>query len=255
MAKMPVVFIGHGSPMNAIEDNEFTREWKKIASLIPKPEAILSVSAHWYTNGTLVMDNAHPRMIYDMYGFSSELYEIVYPAPGAPELARRTHDLLGGMASFDGGWGYDHGTWSVLHVMYPEARIPVFQLSVNRNAAPEIQYETGKKIASLRDDGVLILGSGNVVHNLRLVDFERQDGYNWAYEFDAYIRDAVVGKQFDIAMQYLQAGDCARMAFPSPDHFFPLLAVLGSAEENDQVSVFNDKCMMGSMSMTCYLFS
>jgi 4,5-DOPA dioxygenase extradiol len=254
MEKMPAVFIGHGSPMNAIEDNAFTRGWKEIAAAMPRPEAILSVSAHWYTPGTRVMNNAWPRMIYDMYGFPKELYEVIYPAPGAPELAKQTHALLDGMASLDDGWGFDHGTWSVLGVMFPMADIPVVQLSVDRNATPKTHYEIGQRIASLREQGILVLGSGNVVHNLSLVDFDREDGFDWAYEFDAYIHAAISGHKHANVIEYRRAGECAKPAFPSPDHYYPLLTVLGATGESDAASVFNEACVMGSLSMTCYLF-
>lgn len=254
MTKTPALFIGHGSPMNAIEDNEYTRGWKDVARRIPRPKAILAVSAHWYTAGTRVMDNASPRMIYDMYGFPKELYEIKYLAQGAPELARQTNDLLSGISRLDGGWGFDHGTWSVLKVMYTDADIPVYQLSVDRNAPPDTHYEIGRKIAPLRNQGVLILGSGNIVHNLGLVDFDREDGFRWAYEFDDYIRNAILKQEHDKAIEPSRAGECARLAVPTPDHYYPLLTVLGTAE-GDEASVYNNKCMMGSMSMTCYLFA
>lgn len=254
MEKMPAVFIGHGSPMNAIEDNTFTRGWKEIAAAMPRPEAILSVSAHWYTPGTRVMDNEKPGMIYDMYGFPRELYEVVYPAPGAPELAKQTLALLAGTATLDGGWGFDHGTWSILSVMYPGAEIPVFQLSVDRNATPETHFEIGKRIASLREQGVLILGSGNVVHNLQLVDFDMEGGFDWAYEFDAYVKRAITGHDVAAVINHRRAGECARLAFPTPDHYYPLLAVLGATLESDTASVYNEACVMGSLSMTCYLF-
>lgn len=254
MAVMPVLFVGHGSPMNAIEDNEFTRGWKRLAEVIPKPKAVLCVSAHWYVSGLRVMGNARPCTIYDFYGFPRELNEIVYPAPGAPDLAHKTQALLGGAAMLDDGWGFDHGAWSVLRVMYPDAQIPVWQLSVDRNAPPEIQYETGKKLKALRDEGVLILGSGNVVHNLAQVDFDKPDGYGWATEFDNYIHDAIQEKQHDKVIHYLQAGECARKAFPTPDHYFPLLTVLGASQADDRVTVTNNQCAMGSLSMTCYLW-
>jgi 4,5-DOPA dioxygenase extradiol len=253
MPKMPTLFIGHGSPMNAVETNEFTRGWKEIAAQIPKPKAILSVSAHWYTDSTRIMDNTYPKMIYDMYGFPKELYEIVYPAPGAPALAQQTHSLLHGRAVLDSSWGFDHGTWSVLHVMYPKADIPVFQLSVDSKAKPEAHYKIGQQISSLREQGVLILGSGNVVHNLAKVNFDMEDGFGWANEFDGYINDAIVNHEHNKVIDYKRAGDCARMAFPTPDHFYPLLTVLGAADESSRVSAFNNQCVMGSMSMTSYL--
>ncbi len=253
MLKMPVLFIGHGSPMNAIDDNKYTREWKDIALRIPRPSAILSVSAHWYTAGTRVMDNANPKMIYDMYGFPRELYEVVYPAHGAPELAKQANKLLGGISQLDHGWGFDHGTWSVLNVMYPAADIPVFQVSVDQNAIPETHYEIGRRIAPLREQGVLILGSGNVVHNLGLVEFGREGGYLWADEFDRVIAHAVRSGDHQKVVDYWQAGECARKSVPILDHYAPLLAVLGAAGQQEDIQVFNEECTLGSISMTSYL--
>ncbi len=250
---MPVLFIGHGSPMNAVEDNAFTRGWREIACRIPRPQAILCVSAHWYTAGTLVMDNANPKMIYDMYGFPRELYEVVYAAPGAPELARQTNGLLSGISVLDNTWGFDHGAWSVLRVMFPAADIPVFQVSVDRNATPQAHYDIGRRLAPLREQGVLILGSGNVVHNLGLVDFELEGGYRWAEEFDRYITNAIRSGDHQKAIEFRRAGESARRAVPILDHYAPLLTALGAAEGDGDVLVFNDRCVMGSVSMACYL--
>lgn len=253
--KMPVLFIGHGSPMNAIEENIYTNEWVKTAREIPRPAAILCVSAHWYTSGTRVTDDPHPKMIYDMYGFPPQLYEVVYKAEGAPELARAAKNLIQREVRIDTSWGFDHGTWSVLHKMYPEADIPVFQLSVDGRADAGTHLQIGKEIAALREQGVLILGSGNVVHNLARVNWNMQGGYDWAEEFDAYIKEKITLRQFEDVVHYDRAGPSSRMAFPTPDHFFPLLYVLGASSPEDRLSIFNDACMMGSMSMTCYLFS
>lgn len=253
-AKMPALFVGHGSPMNAIEDNIYTSNWMKIAGRIPRPEAILSVSAHWYTSGTRIMDEARPRMIYDMYGFPEELYRIEYKAKGSPELAHLTKELIGRTVTIDNGWGYDHGTWSVLHRMYPEADIPLYQLSVDYNADAGTHFRIGREIGALREKGVLILGSGNVVHNLSRINWGMEGGYPWAVEFDNYIKDKIMSRQYQDAVHYEKAGKASESAFYTPDHFYPLLYVLGAAVEDDRVSVFNDSCMMGSMSMTCYLF-
>ena len=240
--------------MNAVEDNSFTRGWREIASRVPRPQAILSVSAHWYTAGTRVMDNDNPKMIYDMYGFPGELYEIVYAALGAPELARQADELLDGVSRLDGSWGFDHGTWAVLRVMFPAADVPVFQLSVDRNASPETHYEIGRRLVPLREQGVLILGSGNVVHNLGLVDFERKGGYRWAEEFDRYIADAIGAGDHRKAVEYRQAGESAQKAVPILDHYAPLLTALGAVGAGDTVQAFNGECMMGSVSMTSYLW-
>lgn len=252
--RVPTLFIGHGSPMNAIEDNDYTRNWEKIANQFPKPEAILAISAHWYTDGSRITDASHPKMVYDMYGFPKELYQVVYQAEGAPELANLTTKLLSNAVTIDNSWGYDHGTWSVLSKMYPEADIPVYQLSVDRNASAETHFRIGQELNSLREKGVLILGSGNVVHNLSKIDWGMAGGYPWAVDFDDYIKDKIVKRQYQEVIQYEKAGKSSELAFYTPDHFYPLLYVLGASREDDRLSIFNDSCMMGSMSMTCYLF-
>lgn len=253
--RMPALFVGHGSPMNAIENNEFTRGWEKIASQIPKPEAILSISAHWYTEGSRITDAPHPKMIYDMYGFPDALYEVVYKPKGAPELAQLTKTLITKEVKIDNSWGCDHGTWSVLSKMYPEADIPVFQLSIDGSASAESQFKIGQEISILRDQGILIFGSGNIVHNLSRVSWEMEGGYPWAVEFDAYIKDKIIKRNYQDVINYETAGESSQSAFYTPDHFYPLLYVLGASKEDDQVSIFNDSCTMGSMSMTSYLFN
>lgn len=254
ISTMPVLFVGHGSPMNAIEENEFTKNWAKVAQLFPRPKAILSISAHWYTNGTRITDAANPRTVYDMYGFPKELYQIVYNAPGAPELAHLAKSLIHRETIIDNSWGIDHGTWSVLHKMYPAADIPVLQLSVDQNAAAEIHYEIGKELKSLREQGVLIFASGNVVHNLRMVDWNMDQGYPWAEEFDEYIKEKILHKEYEDVVHYERAGQSAQMAFPTPEHFYPLLYVLGAVRDSDQPKVFNESCVLGGLSMTSYLF-
>jgi len=179
---------------------------------------------------------------------------VQYPAIGAPELALYTKSLISENVTMDNTWGYDHGTWSVLHVMYPNADIPVFQLSVDRNAGAEVHFEIGKQIKSLREKGVLILGSGNVVHNLRLLDFSSAEGYGWANEFDNYIKDKIMKKEYADVVHYRKVGDSAALAVPTPDHFYPLLYVLGGLDEKDNVSIYNHSTFAGSLSMTCYLF-
>ena len=252
-ARMPVVFIGHGSPMNAIEDNEFTETWRKIADSIPRPKTVLVVSAHWYVQGTKACDLAAPRMIYDMYGFPKELYQVAYPAKGSPEIARMAVERIGRGASLDDSWGFDHGAWSVLSRMYPGADIPAFQLSVDRSAAARTHFDIGRSLSALRDEGVLILGSGNVVHNLAMVDWEMEGGYPWALEFDAYIKGRIVEGRYDDVVDYRSAGGSAHSAFSAPDHFYPLLYVLGASGKGDELSVLNEACVMGSLSMTCYV--
>lgn len=253
MEKMPVLFVGHGSPMNAIEDNQYTRGWKKIASKIPEPKAILSVSAHWYTDETKILDDKSPKMTYDMYGFPRELYEVIYNSPGAPEFAHDTRDILGREVKIDNSWGYDHGTWSVLHVMYPEAKIPVYQLSINRSKDAAWHFKLGQMIDVLREKGVLIMGSGNVVHNLSEVDFSMEGGYRWAEEFDSYIKQRILERDFDSVINYKKAGRAAEKSFLTPDHFYPLMYILGASTDEDKITVFNDSCTLGALSMTGYL--
>ncbi|MBC3887464.1 4,5-DOPA dioxygenase extradiol [Acetobacterium paludosum] len=253
--KMPVLFVGHGSPMNAIENNEFTRGWEAIAAKIPTPKAILSISAHWYTEGTKVNDSDKPETIYDMYGFPDELYKVVYDAPGAPELAHLTKNLITRAVTVDNTWGLDHGTWSVLHRMYPTAEIPVFQLSIDLSAAAATHYQIGQELQSLRDQGVLIFGSGNIVHNLSRVNWELSGGYSWADEFDAYIKECILNHRYQDVINYHSAGESSKLAFFTPDHFYPLLYVLGAAGDDDNITIFNDSRTLGSMSMTSYLIS
>ncbi|VBB08150.1 catalytic ligb subunit of aromatic ring-opening dioxygenase [Lucifera butyrica] len=255
MQLMPTLFIGHGSPMNIIEDNQFVHGWRQIVTSLPKPKAILAVSAHWYTEGTRVMDNKLPRTIHDFYGFPEQLYSINYPASGNPTLAKRILEILGNAAVLDGSWGLDHGTWCVLRAMYPNADIPVLQVSVNRRMSAEEHLALGKKLKDLRSQGVMIFGSGNVVHNLGMIQFSRNGGYDWAYEFDNYIAECVSNNDKKGVVGYKAFGQVAELAVPIPDHFYPLLYVLGAAEETDEIRVYNQDCIMGSLSMTSYVFA
>ena len=252
--KLPVLFVGHGSPMNAVEDNEFTNKWKALGRSLPRPKVILAVSAHWYTASTRTSDTREPRMIYDMYGFPKELYDVKYPVEGSPELAGKISDLLKEGVITDNRWGIDHGTWSVLCRMYPDADIPVVQLSIDFNSAPEAHFEIGKKLSQLRKEGVFIIGSGNVVHNLSLINWGMSGGFDWAQEFDDYVKQNILNRNFEAVVNYGMAGKCAEKAFYTPDHFYPLLYVLGAVDKEDDIEVFNDSCIMGSMSMTGYLF-
>ena len=255
MKQMPVLFVGHGSPMNAIEDNRFTSEWALLGKRLPRPDVIVSISAHWFTHGTRVLDAAAPRMIYDMYGFPDALYKVVYDAPGSPHFAGLAKGLLGDSAITDNSWGIDHGTWSVLCRMYPNADIPVFQISVDREADADAHFHTGRQLRALREQGALILGSGNVVHNLSRVNWAMDGGYAWAETFDSYIKTQIQNRTLKGVINYEQAGECASLAFTSADHFAPLLCILGASDDSDRVSVFNDACVLGSLSMTGYLFS
>ena len=255
MSKMPVVFEGHGSPMNAIEDNEYSRTWKSIGKRIPKPEAILSISAHWYTKGTKIQNEEQTETIYDMYGFPKELYEIVYNSPGSPSIAKISKELISRETEYYNSWGIDHGTWSVLVHMYPDRDIPVFQISIDAQAPAETHYKIGKELKSLREKGVLIFGTGNIVHNLRLVDWHKgSKGFDWAYEFDEYIYENIIEKNYGNILRYDELGDVAKLAVPTPDHFYPLLYTLGAVDGEDKVSTFNKSCELGSLTMTSYIW-
>lgn len=251
--KMPMLFIGHGSPMNAIEDTEEVTVWKTIASRIEKPKGILVISAHWYTNTTRVQSQKELEMIYDMYGFPEELYQVTYPAKGDPHLAAKVKDYLGNSVTLDSQRGLDHGAWSVLCNMYPKADIPVVQLSLNSSLKPEEHYEIGKKLSRLREEGILILSSGNIVHNLRTLSWEMEDGMPWAIEFDEYIKRAILSKEYSKVLEYRQHPR-AELAVPSPDHLIPLFYVLGASTDEDPIQAFNNRTVMGSLSMTGYLF-
>lgn len=252
MNQMPLLFLGHGSPMNAIENNQFTKNWKDIANKIEKPKAILSISAHWFINETKILNSENPRTIYDMYGFPEELYKIKYNSKGSPEFAIETKKLIQSATEFDDKWGYDHGTWSLLHIMYPKADIPVYQLSVNKLLSPLEHFNIGTQLKELRKKGILIMGSGNIVHNLSKVNFNKQNGYDWAYKFDNYIKEEVIQRNFNEILNY-KSHEFANFAVPSPDHFYPLLYILGASEKDDNIEIFNDECVLGSLSMTSYL--
>lgn len=252
--RMPALFVGHGNPMNAVEDSRFSRGWEQLGRELPRPKAILAVSAHWYTHGWLVNDAAVPETIYDMYGFPQALYDVRYPAPGSPEVAARVRELASPNVRSDDGWGIDHGVWSVLHRMFPAADVPVVELSVNGDASPEEHFALGRELSGLRDEGVMILGSGNVVHNLALVDWASNGGYAWADEFDAWVRDHILARDFAPVVAYREVGEDAARAVPTPEHFLPLPVVLGTVRDDDSIRVTNDGRELGSMSMTSYLF-
>ena len=254
--RMPVIFSGHGSPMIALADNEITHEMKRIgrelAETYGKPKAILAISGHWYVDGTYVQNAARPEQIYDMYGFPKELYEVKYPAVGSPDLTRAVQTALGSSVSVNDSWGIDHGTWTVLVHMFPEADIPVVQLSVNRRLSAAESFELGRKLHGPRDEGYLILGSGNVVHNLMLVDWDNGGGTAAAVRFNDFITDAVISGRKEAVVQYGMHPD-AGYAVPTPDHFLPLLYCLGAAGDDD-AAAFNKVCNLGSMAMTGYVW-
>ena len=253
--RAPALFIGHGSPMNAIEDNAFSRSWDQLGRELEHPKAILSISAHWFTPGTRVSTVAINRTIYDMYGFPEELYRVRYDAPGAPELARQALTLLGNRAKADDSWGLDHGTWSVLRHLFPEADVPVFQVSVDAGATFAEHFALGQRLSSLREEGVMLFGSGNVVHHLGKVNWGMEGGYPWADEFDRTVRDWVLAGEPERVTDPMQVGQYARFSIPTPDHYAPLPAVLGSVGDERPVAVLNDARVMGSLSMTSYVFA
>lgn len=252
---MPVLFIGHGSPMNAIEDNAYTKGWESIAASIPRPAAILSISAHWLTQGTKVSILDNPKTIHDFYGFPKELFDMEYKAKGSPLYAEKTIELLSDVAVSDDSWGLDHGTWSVLNVMYPKAEIPVYQMSIDRQATPRELFNIGKQLQPLRESGVLIMASGNVVHNLGLIDFSVEGGFDWADTFDNYITERIEQRDFESVLNYRRLGDAASLSVPSTEHYNPLLYILGAVNDSDKVAIYNKSCMAGSLSMTSYVFS
>jgi 4,5-DOPA dioxygenase extradiol len=253
---MPVVFAGHGSPMLALEDTNETRGLRAVGdSLIRKygkPKAILAVSAHWYTNGTFIQTAESPKQVYDMYGFPDELYAFRYPAKGDPSLGQRVLELLGDKVSVNNDWGIDHGSWTVLCHMFPEADIPVVQLSVNGAGSAEEAYEIGKALKELRREGILILASGNIVHNLRLVDWNNKGGSDECLAFDKTITDAVL-KREDASLISYEKLPLSRYAVPTPDHYLPLIYALGASEKEKAV-VFNRHAELGAISMTGYVF-
>ena len=253
--RMPALFVGQGSPMNAIEDNIYTQAWSEIAQQFEKPKAILVVSAHWVTQGTRVNSLIKPKQIYDMYGFPEELYQLVYDCAGSIEFANETISIIDKDVKVDNTWGIDHGAWSVLCKMYPLADIPVFQLSIDRSASAEEHYQIGKKLNALRDKGVLILGSGNVVHNLSRISWDMEGGFPWAIDFDKYIFDNITNRKYENVINYKSAGKSSELAFFTTEHYYPLLYVLGASSSDDELKVFSRSCLMGSMSMTCYLFN
>lgn len=253
--KMPVLFIGHGSPMNGIEDNAFSKTWAKLGAEIRKPRAVLVVSAHWLTNGTHITAMEAPKTIHDFGGFPQALFDVQYPAPGSPELALETSKLITSTSvGLDHDWGLDHGTWTVVRHMYPDADIPVLQLSIDYSKPPQYHYDLAKELAALRKKGVLIIGSGNMVHNLRMVAWDKLNepefGYDWAKEINQVFKDKIVEGDVKSLIHYEKLGSAAKLAIPTPDHYYPLLYSLGLQDKNDSINFFNDKAVGGSLTMT-----
>lgn len=253
--KMPVLFLGHGSPMNAIEENQFVQGFRDAAKKIPKPNAILCVSAHWYTEGTFVTAMDMPKTIHDFYGFPQPLFDVQYPAPGNPALAHETAELLMPVeVGEDHSWGLDHGAWSVIKHMYPEADIPVIQLSIDYTKPPQYHFELAQKLSKLREKGILIIGSGNIVHNLRMIDWKNIDvvgaGWDWAIEAREKTNNWLLDGDFNNLIDYKKMGTELQYAIPTPDHFLPLIYTLGLKEKSEELSLFNDELIGGSLSMT-----
>ncbi len=253
-SKMPVLFLGHGSPMNAIEENEFVAGFRNIAKTIPKPTAILCVSAHWETKGTFVTAMQNPPTIHDFGGFPKALFDVQYPAPGSPELAQETKKIISKTeVGLDDNWGLDHGSWSVISHLYPNANIPVIQMSIDYSQPAKYHYELAKEISSLRQKGVLIIGSGNIVHNLRMVAWEKLNeeyAFDWAIEANEMMKKHILNGDHQKLINFKSQGKAFDLAIPTPEHYLPLLYTLALKEENEKITLFNDKPVGGSLSMT-----
>ena len=252
---MPALFLGHGSPMNAIEENEFTRGFREVAKSLPSPNAILCISAHWFTRGTKVTAMELPPTIHDFGGFPKALYEVEYPAKGSPELAVETKRILNPtLVELDEKWGLDHGAWSVIKHLYPQANIPVIQLSIDYTKPPSYHYELAQKLNSLRQKGILIIGSGNIIHNLRLADFANMHkdnyGYDWAIEARATINNYLAEGNYRPLIEYEKQAKAIQFAIPTPEHYLPLIYTLGLQQKKETIQLFNDKLVGGSLSMT-----
>ncbi|AJE03978.1 4,5-DOPA-extradiol-dioxygenase [Geobacter pickeringii] len=236
---LPAIFLGHGNPLNALADNSYTRAWRRIGEQTPRPRAILAISAHWYVPGTGVTINATPRTIHDFGGFPQELYQVQYPAPGDPALARRVQDMLAPLpVALDDSWGLDHGTWAVLCHAYPDADIPVVQLSIDKTRPASFHFEVGRRLAPLRDEGILVVGSGNLVHNLHAYAWGRHaaDPYDWAVRFEAKAKELLLAGEYQPLIDYETLGEDAMLAIPTPDHYLPLLYVIAMRRERDAVT-------------------
>jgi 4,5-DOPA dioxygenase extradiol len=252
MAILPAIFFGHGNPMNALLDNDYTRAWNTIGRELPRAKAVLAISAHWYVPETGVTITTAPRTIHDFGGFPPELYQVEYPATGDPDLARRVQQMLAPLpVTLDGRWGLDHGTWSVLRHVYPQADVPIVQLSIDETRPPSFHFELGTRLAPLRDEGVLIVGSGNLVHNLHAYGWGRHvpDPYDWAVRFEEQARQMMQAGEFTPLIQYDKLGRDAQLAIPTPDHYLPLLYVIATRQEREIISFPVEGVDGGSISM------
>lgn len=253
-SKMPVLFLGHGSPMNAIEDNDFVRTFKKLGTELQRPNAILCISAHWETKGTFVTAMQNPKTIHDFGGFPKELFDVQYPAPGSPELALETQKIIQKTeVGLDDKWGLDHGAWSVIKHLYPNADIPVIQMSIDYSQPASYHYELAKELSSLRQKGVLIIGSGNMVHNLRLVAWNKlneQFAFDWALEANEKMKTYILNGDHQKLIDFRSQGKAFDLAIPTPEHYLPLIYALALKDEKEEVTLFNDQSLAGSLSMT-----
>jgi 4,5-DOPA dioxygenase extradiol len=254
---MPALFIGHGNPMNALSDNDWTRAWAALGARLPKPRAVLAISAHWYVPGTRVTTSAAPRTIHDFGGFARELFAVRYPAPGDPALAARVQHLLAPLrVAADTAWGLDHGSWSVLCHLYREADVPVVQLSIDETETPVFHYEIGVRLRALRDEGILILGSGDIVHNLHTYSWgaHPREPYDWALRFEAHVRQRLEAGDTQALVDYLAFGNDAQLSVPTPEHYLPLLYALGASLPGEPVSFPVTGMDGGSVSMLAVQF-
>ncbi|NRB47231.1 MAG: 4,5-DOPA dioxygenase extradiol [Saprospiraceae bacterium] len=253
--KMPVLFLGHGSPMNAIEENEFVASFRKLGQTLQKPNAILCISAHWETRGTYVTAMDLPRTIHDFGGFPKALFEVQYPAPGSPELAQETAKVITKTeVGMDHHWGLDHGAWSVIKHLYPDANVPVIQMSLDRGKSPKYHYELAQELSALREKGVLIIGSGNIVHNLRMIAWDKMNvdsyGYDWAIEANEKMKAYLNDGDHQALIDFRSQGKPFQLSIPTPEHYLPLLYTLALKEEGESLKLFNDKLLAGSIAMT-----
>ncbi len=253
--RMPVLFLGHGSPMNAIEENEFSRKWNEIGQTIPKPRAILCISAHWETRGTFVTDMENPATIHDFGGFPKQLFEVQYPAPGSPLLAAETKSIITKTEiGLDNKWGLDHGCWSVIRHLYPKADVPVIEMSLDFSQTARFHYDLARELSTLRKKGILIIGSGNMVHNLGMVAWDRLNsaeyGYDWAIEANEIMKKFILSGDHKSLIDFRSQGKAFNLSIPTPEHYLPLIYTLALKEEDETVTFFNDKIVGGSLSMT-----
>ncbi|MDP7321502.1 MAG: 4,5-DOPA dioxygenase extradiol [Bacteriovoracaceae bacterium] len=255
--KMPVLFLGHGNPMNAIQENKFTQSLNQLGENLPRPKAILMISAHWETNGVFVTGMERPKTIHDFGGFPKELFEVQYPAPGAPEIAKNvSNEIEKPNIKIDiNKWGLDHGTWSVLKHIFPNADVPVFQLSLDRTKPMEFHFEMGKKLKFLREQGVMIMGSGNIVHNLKEVNWKPDaKAYDWAIEFDKWVKNKIDNKNYEPLFKEALNSQAGKLSIPTLEHYLPLLYTLGASDESDELTYDYEGIDMSSMSMRCLRF-